>query len=88
MARLAVKPVTGKHPVLRYEFDRLALARWFGGVDRLPELCAVYGLPWPQASANGRIPFIITAPVLAVLLELAERMHKPLDLYQYVVQVR
>ena len=89
MARLAVKPLAGAQSVLRYEFDRDGLIRWFGGAQRLVELCAIYGVPWPQASSKAKAPqWHVSAPILAVMLELAERMHKPLDLYQFVVQVR
>jgi hypothetical protein len=43
----------------------------------------VYGVPQIAQSKNPLSP-----TSLATLLELAERMHKPLDLYQFVYEVR
>lgn len=92
MAKLAVKPPHskvlshGNIAVLRYGFDTDRLWRWFGGPERLVHLCAVYGLPADVVGRKGN--GLLSTNALAVLLELAERMHKPLDLYQFVVQVR
>jgi hypothetical protein len=70
---------------IRYGFDVPKLMAWFGGEDRLKELSDVYGVPRPFDSRGYTR---VSTANLALLLELAERMHKPLDLYQFVVEQR
>ena len=90
MAQLSVARHAVPRPpdsALRYGFDRTRLLRWFGGSKRISELCAVYGLPdLCRTRLHGELH--LTVAGLAVLLELAERMHRPLDLYQYVQEQR
>ena len=88
MALLVIAdPRRSKKCKLRYGFDRAALLHWFGGLQGLHDLCAVYGVPNP-CRTKLHDNFDVTANSLAILLELAERMHKPLDLYQYLREYR
>lgn len=67
----------------RYGIDtRTLIIKWFGGVKELDRLCEVYGVP------KLTTPYSAGVADIAILLELAERMHKPIDLYQFVVEVR
>jgi hypothetical protein len=78
------------HMAVRYRFDEEGLIAWFGGMDRVRELAGVYGLPQP----NRRFHYSdfrkasTMAVYLPVLLELAHRMRKPLELYDFVQELR
>jgi hypothetical protein len=68
----------------RYTIDTKGLVRKrFPTVKALDQACEVYGLP-KLANPLGTMG----VNDLAILLELAERMHQPIDLYQYLVEVR
>lgn len=74
-----------KPPPVRYGFDRRRLVGHFGGDQHIKELCATFGVTMP---CFDRSRVRINVPTLAIMLELAERMHRPLDLYQFVIQER
>ena len=67
----------------RYQFDMGRLLAFFGGLEHLERSAAVFGVPPPPT-----VRFTTAHYYVPVLLELAHRMHKPLDLYDYLVEVR
>jgi hypothetical protein len=75
----------------RYCFDEDMLLAHFGGRERLAELTGQYGVPPLPVVIRKRKSWnrdLDLNHYIPVLLELAERMHRPLDLYQFVVELR
>jgi hypothetical protein len=75
----------------RYCFDEDKLMAHFGGRERLMELTRLYGVPPVPQRIQDRRRWnrdTLIAPYIPVLLELAERMHQPLELYPFVVELR
>jgi hypothetical protein len=90
MAKLEPRPQIPRkktHPEIshRYGLDKVRLLAYFGGEARVKDLCQTYGVPLPH-DVRGGIP--VTLNNVLLMLELAERMHQPLDLYQFVVESR
>lgn len=95
MARLEPKTHAppNRRQLHRYRLDKAGLLAWFGGEKRLSELCETFGVPPMFTVASRNSPtnahgVQITLANVCLMLELAERMHKPLDLYQHLVEVR
>ncbi len=74
---------------IRYRFDERGLIAHFGGIERLRELSRIHGLPQPPGtfSTDVRQAYRLTT-YLPVLLELAHRMHRQLDLHEFVQELR
>ena len=85
MARLEPSDVPAPYRAPRYAFDRDRIVAWFGGEKRILELADTFGVPRPF---KNRGITRLSAANLAVLLELAERMHRPIDLYQFLTESR
>jgi hypothetical protein len=94
MARILNVHVARQTPLQlgrRYCFDEDALMDHFGGRDRLVELTRQYGVPpLPPRILNRRRWNRDTRMnnYIPVLLELCDRMHQPLDLFPFVVELR
>lgn len=70
-------------PSGRYAFEVSELADWLGGREKLPELCRQFGLPPIEVGRHQR-----DTSKAAVLLELARRMGRPIDVHRFIVQER
>lgn len=94
MARILHVHVAKKAPVQvnrRFAYDEDKLMEHFGGRSRLLDLTRQFGVPPPPLRIAERKAWnrdLLIATYTPVLLELAERMHQPLDLYQFVVELR